>query len=61
MSIYFWRVRTRLPERFGQHCKVLARGRMNTGNRAVVGGGCNSHYAEMVMGTPFMRRVPVES
>lgn len=27
--IYYWRVRSRLPERFGQHCKVLARGRMN--------------------------------
>ncbi len=27
---YYWRVRTRLPERFGQRCRVLARGRMNT-------------------------------
>jgi hypothetical protein len=25
-----WRVRTRLPERFGQACRVLLRGRMNT-------------------------------
>lgn len=28
--IYYWRVRTRLPERFGQACKVLVRGRMNS-------------------------------
>ena len=27
---YVWRVRTRLPERFGQRCRVLARGAMNT-------------------------------
>jgi hypothetical protein len=27
---HFWRVRTRLPERFGQSCRVLARGSMNT-------------------------------
>jgi hypothetical protein len=27
--MYYWRVRTRLPERFGQTCNVLARGRMN--------------------------------
>ena len=27
---HFWRVRTRLPERFGQRCRVLARGSMNT-------------------------------
>lgn len=27
---YVWRVRTRLPERFGQRCRVIARGRMNT-------------------------------
>lgn len=27
---YVWRVRTRLPERFGQRCAVLARGRMNS-------------------------------
>ncbi len=26
----FWRVRTRLPERHGQPCRVLARGRMNS-------------------------------
>jgi hypothetical protein len=25
-----WRVRTRLPERFGQRCRVVCRGRMNT-------------------------------
>jgi hypothetical protein len=27
---YFWRVRTRLPERFGQRLAVLIRGRMNS-------------------------------
>lgn len=27
---YFWRVRTRLPERFGERCRVLARGGMNS-------------------------------
>lgn len=26
----FWRVRNRLPERFGQSCRVLVYGRMNT-------------------------------
>lgn len=25
-----WRVRTRLPERFGQHCRVLVRGTLNS-------------------------------
>jgi hypothetical protein len=28
--IYIWRVRTRLPERYGQRCRVLVRGRMNS-------------------------------
>lgn len=28
--IYVWRVRTRLPERFGTRCRVLARGSMNS-------------------------------
>ena len=27
---YYWRVHTRLPERFGQHCRVLVRGKKNT-------------------------------
>lgn len=27
---YIWRVRTRLPERFGQRCKVTARGSLNS-------------------------------
>lgn len=27
---HFWRIRKRLPERFGQPCRVLARGRMNS-------------------------------
>jgi len=27
---YYWRVRSRLPERFGQFCRVIIRGRMNT-------------------------------
>lgn len=30
MTQYYWRVRTRLPERFGQPCIVLARGSMNS-------------------------------
>ena len=29
-TIYYWRVRTRLPERFGQRCRVLIRGKMNS-------------------------------
>jgi len=28
--IYRWRVLARLPERFGTHCTVLARGTMNS-------------------------------
>lgn len=28
--IYYWRVRTRLPSRFGCCCNVLARGRLNS-------------------------------
>ena len=27
---YYWRVRTRLPWRFGKRCRVLARGKKNT-------------------------------
>jgi hypothetical protein len=27
---HYWRVRARLPERFGHRCRVLARGSMNT-------------------------------
>lgn len=27
---HFWRVRAYLPERFGQRCRVLARGRLNS-------------------------------
>jgi hypothetical protein len=27
---YFWRIKTRLPERRGQRCRVLARGRLNS-------------------------------
>jgi hypothetical protein len=26
----YWRVRKRLPERFGQPCRVLARGKLNS-------------------------------
>jgi hypothetical protein len=29
-QVYRWRVRTKLPERFGQPCRVLARGKMNS-------------------------------
>jgi hypothetical protein len=28
--VYYWRVRARLPERFGQRCAVLARGALNS-------------------------------
>lgn len=27
---YYWRVRTRYPERFGQECEVLVRSKMNS-------------------------------
>lgn len=27
---YYWRVHTRLPERFGERCRVLARGKKNS-------------------------------
>ena len=27
---HYWRVRTRFPERFGQRCRVVTRGSMNT-------------------------------
>ncbi len=27
---YYWRVRAKLPGRFGQSCRVLARGKMNS-------------------------------
>jgi len=30
MRDYIWRVRTRLPERYGHVCHVLARGKMNS-------------------------------
>jgi hypothetical protein len=30
VTVYRWRVRTRLPERFGQLCRVLVRGGMNS-------------------------------
>ena len=29
MTLYYWRVKTRLPERKGQLCRVLVRGKMN--------------------------------
>jgi hypothetical protein len=28
--LYIWRVKARLPERFGKRCRVLARGKMNS-------------------------------
>ena len=30
MWTHYWRVRARLPERFGQLCRVLATGRLNS-------------------------------
>jgi hypothetical protein len=42
---YYWRVRTRLPDRFGQPCRVVTRGKMNArliefrdGYRVIAGG-----------------------
>lgn len=29
-STHYWRIRTTLPDRFGQPCRVIARGRMNS-------------------------------
>ena len=29
-STHVWRIKTRLPERKGQSCRVLARGKLNT-------------------------------
>jgi len=29
-TFYVWRIKTRLPERKGQRCRVLARGRLNS-------------------------------
>jgi hypothetical protein len=29
-SSHYWRVRTRLPDRFGKPCRVVVRGRLNS-------------------------------
>jgi len=29
-ATHFWRIKTRLPQRKGQRCRVLARGKLNT-------------------------------
>ena len=29
-TFYVWRIKTRLPERKGQQCRVLARGKLNS-------------------------------
>ena len=29
-TIYYWRVRTQLPQRQGTTCRVIARGKLNT-------------------------------
>jgi hypothetical protein len=29
-TFYVWRIKTRLPERKGQRCRVLARGKLNS-------------------------------
>jgi hypothetical protein len=29
-ATHVWRIKTRLPERKGQRCRVLARGKLNT-------------------------------
>ena len=29
-ATHVWRIKTRLPERKGQHCRLVARGRLNS-------------------------------
>ena len=51
--LYVWRVRTRLPERFGSRCAVLVRGRMNS---------CLVQFedgAQYVTSRNYLRRAPV--
>lgn len=30
VASHYWRIRTTLPDRFGQPCRVVARGRLNS-------------------------------
>jgi hypothetical protein len=51
-SLYRWRVRTRLPERFGQACRVLARGALNS---------CLVEFEDgyrVVTSRNYLRRIP---
>jgi hypothetical protein len=30
VTLYYWRVHTLLPERYGQHCRMLVLGKLNS-------------------------------
>lgn len=50
---YIWRVRTRLPDRFGQRCAVLARSRrMNSAHVRFADG------YEVITSRNYIRRAP---
>lgn len=49
---YVWRVRTRLADRFGQRCRVLARGKMNSA-RVVFEDGY-----EVITSRNYLRKAP---
>lgn len=49
---YVWRVRTRLPERFGQRCRIIARGAMNTAHVAFEDG------FEVFTSRNYLRKAP---
>ena len=49
---HYWRIRKWLPERFGQPCAVIARGRMNSILVRFADG------KEVVTSRYFVRRIP---
>lgn len=49
---YVWRVRTRLPDRFGTRCRVLARGAMNSAKVAFEDG------YEVITSRNYLRKAP---
>lgn len=49
---YVWRVRTRLRERFGQRCRVIARGAMNNAQVQFEDG------YEVITSRNYLRRAP---
>lgn len=49
---YVWRVRTRLPERFGTRCRVIARGAMNSCQVAFEDG------FEVITSRNYLRKAP---